>query len=231
MSEEMTRALEESELGAAVAQVEALATEVADDEDDEQLVEPPGDGEEQVAGAEQLLDELLLEAERPQGAQASYGYDRRLAERGKWFNWRRLGASARLKIAKTKNQGYVELWDKAVRQHGNKRTGQIPLAKRRELLPVIHAKTLLTGMEGVVLADPRTGEVLSTVERVEFQGEREVRKAYTFQLAPDGTLADTLLNRVRLLLLFAPDLDDEIFEVADNIDNFRDDDPEVVRGN
>ena len=184
---------------------------------------------------DRLLGELTLEEDRPPGQ--AYSYDRELAERGRWVRWAKLGPEAYLRLAKTKNRRYTELWDKAVRKYGD-RQGSM------EIMPVINGKTLITGIRGVRFVDAKTGEVLQSMDARDHMGHPIT---LGFDLSPasaqpevpgapplenDFYLADTYNSRVNLLRLFAPDLGDEVFTYCNDEDHYFDSGTdEETRGN
>lgn len=86
----------------------------------------------------------------------SYGYDRNLANNGKWFTWPKLGPSARVKLLKIGCPAWKVVADRAREKYGDD-TGAIKSDVMDRILEPMMAKAAFVDMENVVVevgADP-----------------------------------------------------------------------------
>lgn len=112
--------------------------------------ETAGAGEEAPSAGAEVLRQLAGETTADATAQASYGFDRTLAEDGKWFKFPKLGPNARVKLRKVGCKLWKELMDKARQKWGGE-DGTISPATMEKIIEPIMAKSLFAGMEGVVV--------------------------------------------------------------------------------
>lgn len=81
----------------------------------------------------------------------SYGYDKTIANEGKWVPWPKLGPAARLLLAKTQNKRWKLNLAKLRAKHADD-TGQIdPVFFTEKLLGPLMVKSVFLGMDGVVV--------------------------------------------------------------------------------
>lgn len=164
------------------------------------------------------LDDLVLEEE----GRSEYDYsaiNRRLAEDGVWKPLPKLGKDAEGQIARAGNERFSELWSKAVRKYGNK-SGNIPIEKRAEIVPVIYAKSILLGIRNVRLLDRETRRPVSSVTVDVRSGSTWTRKTFTFTLDGEGYIQNTERNRLTLLRLFSPGLQDDCMRISQDDSNY-----------
>lgn len=97
-----------------------------------------------------VLAELSGATPEGQSATDSYGYDKQLAEEGKWFAWPKLGPAARVKLAKVGNKLWKQLSERARERYGGD-DGAIKPATMDRIIEPMMAKSIFIGMDGVVV--------------------------------------------------------------------------------
>lgn len=102
------------------------------------------------AAALDVLKTLDGATEEEASAAGSYGYDKALAEGGKWFKWPKLGPNARLYLKKVGCKAWKAVSARARAQYGDD-TGAIDPTKFEEVLPAMEVKSIFAKMEGVIV--------------------------------------------------------------------------------
>lgn len=116
-----------------------------------------------------VLTELAGATPEGQSATDAYGYNKELAEQGKWFRWSKLGPAARVKLAKVGNKVWRQLSDRARERYGGD-DGAIKPATMDRIIEPMMAKSIFIGMEGVVVevgAEPLTDTVENRLRLLE----------------------------------------------------------------
>lgn len=137
-----------------------------------------------------------LKADEVATAAGSYGFDKELAESGKWFRWPKLGPKARVKLCKLGCKAWDAVLNKARKRYGDA-DGTINADALGKIIEPMMAKALFVGMEDVILELDADGK-------------------------PSAPLADSEEARLRLMEQFSPDLHTDLLKVANNPKNFRD---------
>lgn len=96
----------------------------------------------------QILAELSGSTPDEASAETSYGYDRELAETGKWFKWPKLGPEAFLLLRKVGCEQWRSVLEKARERYGEE-DGTIKPKVMDKIIDALIAKGLWGGMRGV----------------------------------------------------------------------------------
>lgn len=106
--------------------------------------------EDDVPAGLAVLEELSGGGEGEESAIGSYGYDRKIANEGKWFKWRKLGPAARVFLRKVGCDAWNGVIDRARERYGDE-SGNIPPKTMKKIIEPLMVKSLFGGMEGVVV--------------------------------------------------------------------------------
>ena len=147
----------------------ALDAQAEPDIEDLVAGEPPTEGMDVLAA-------LSGATEDEASATGSYGYDKTIAEAGKWFKWPKLGPTARVHLCSTQSKKWKAVRDR-VRVIYAEDDGSIPPATMDTILAPMMVKSVFDQMEGIVVQvgqPPLTDSIQNRLQLLnDFEGLRD----------------------------------------------------------